>query len=132
MLQYELQKDNVISIQYLGSEDNQIAAPLGASQQQIGFNDVVLDWDSKLRRNLMYARLGEEELYSFALRLSLAYLRKNPDVTGDFKLRTSNDSLYLDDVRLPRLQANSGGYRLPPSEALGWQILLQYQSPKIA
>jgi diguanylate cyclase (GGDEF)-like protein len=132
LLRYELQKDNVISIQYLGSEANQVAAPPEVSKAQIGFNDVVLDLDSKLRRNLMYARVGDEELYSFALRLSLAYLRNNPTITGDFKLKTDNDYLYLDNVRLPRLQANSGGYQMHPDDALGWQILIKYRSPNIA
>jgi diguanylate cyclase (GGDEF)-like protein len=132
LLRYELQKENVISIQYLGSAANQVAAPPEVSEAQIGFNDVVLDLDSKLRRNLMYARVENEELYSFALRLSLAYLRNNPAITGDFKLTTDNDRLYLDDVPLLRLQANSGGYQMQPNDVLGWQILIDYQSPNIA
>ncbi len=133
LLQQQLQKDNVVSIQYLGSGDNQVAAPPGVDSAQIGFNDVVLDLDSRLRRNLMYARLGEEELYSFALRLSLAYLKNNPATAdGDFELTVDDDYLYIGDARLKRLQANSGGYRMHPSEALGWQTLLKYQSPNMA
>ena len=128
----QLQKDNVISIQYLGSDDNQVAAPAEVKSEQIGFNDVVLDTDSRLRRNLMYARLGEEELYSFALRLSLFYLNNNPTTAGgDFELTVDDDYLYIGDASLKRLLANSGGYRMQPSEASGWQTLLKYQSPDI-
>ena len=137
-LQQQLQKDNVVSIQYLGNGDNRVAAPSGVDSAQIGFNDVVLDTDSRLRRSLMYARLGEEELYSFALRLSLFYLNNNPatataTATADnFKLTVDDNYLYIGDARLKRLQANSGSYRMQPSEALGWQTLLKYQSPDIA
>ena len=132
-LSEQLQKDNVVSIQYLGSGDNRVAAPPGVNSTQIGFNDVVLDPDSRLRRNLMYARLGEEELYSFALRLSLTYLNNHPTTAErDFELTVDDRSLYLGNARLKRLQADSGGYRMQPSEALGWQTLLKYESPNIA
>lgn len=133
LLTQQLQKDNVISIQYLGSGDDRVPAPLEVKPEQIGFNDVVLDTDSRLRRNLMYARLGEEELYSFALRLSLLYLNNNPATAGnDFELTVDDDHLYIGEAGLKRLQANSGGYRMQRREALGWQTLLKYQSPNIA
>ena len=70
-LKQELKKENVIAIQYLGKGNDGIAAPAEMPQEQIGFNDVVLDVDSKLRRSLVYAQLEDEQLYSFALRLSL-------------------------------------------------------------
>ena len=132
-LRQQLQPENVISIEYLGTEANRVAPPPGVSQEQIGFNDLVLDADSKLRRNLMYARLGDRKLYSFALRLSLAYLRNNPTIgmDRDFPLTADDNFLYIGEVAFPRLKANSGGYRLEPSEALGWQVLLKYRSPNV-
>ena len=131
-LKKELQKSNVVSIKYLGSGANTVAAPPGVAPRQIGFNDVVLDSDSKLRRSLVYARLDTEELYSFALRLSLAYLQNNPEIDGDFQFDVDDEFLYFGDARLKKIRANSGGYLMESSEALGWQLLIDYQSPDIA
>lgn len=130
-LRQELQQDNVVSIKYLGSGANKIAAPPGVPLEQIGFNDVVLDRDSRLRRNLMYARLRDKELYSFALRLSLAYLRNNPRFAGDYELSVNDEFLEVGDARFKRLRADSGAYRMQSSEASGWQILINYRSPNI-
>ena len=125
-LQKQLQRSNVISIKYLGNGDNRIAPPVGVSPQQIGFNDVVLDWDGTLRRSLLYARLPETELYSFSLRLALAYLEaRNPG--QDFKVRVDDRNLFIGDKAIPRLLPNSGNYHLTASETLGWQVLIDYQ-----
>lgn len=129
-LRQELQKDNVIVIQLLGDGDNSVSAPPGVSKEQIGFNDIVLDIDDVLRRHLMYVKFGEEEdqeLYSFALRLSLKYLADR-----NFQFQAQDDSLQIGAVVFPDLQANSGGYQIEASETAGWQILIDYRSPDIA
>ncbi len=136
-LQAQLQSDNIITIKYLGNDNNQISAPNNIPQSRIGFNDVVLDDDNVVRRNLMYAQVGEQKLYSFALRLSLAYLQANPTVHNN-KINSSPDlqataeGLYINNVLIKRFQANSGGYQMEPQEASGWQTLINYQSPNIA
>ena len=131
-LHEQLQADNLIAIEFLGNQDNQVPPPTVVPPSKVGFNDVVLDQDSVLRRNLIYARLGEQQLYSFAFRLSLAYLQDLPEFDNNLEITDSIDSLSVGDVVLPRLRANSGGYQMHPTEALGWQILIDYQSPMIA
>lgn len=123
----QLQAENVITIEYLGSGESRVNAPKGVPEHRVGFNDVVLDIDGVLRRNLMYARLGDRQLYSFALRLSLLYLQEH-----QLEFEVYPDSLQIGDKVFTRLQPNSGGYQMPPSEALGWQILLDYTYPNIA
>ena len=131
-LQQQLQADNLIAIEYLGHGDNRVPPPTLVPPSQVGFNDVVLDQDSVLRRNLIYARLGERQLYSFAFRLSLQYLQDLPEFENNLEISESLDSLKVGNTVLPRLQANSGGYQMDPSEALGWQILINYPSHDIA
>jgi len=131
-LHEQLQADNLIAIEFLGNEANHVPPPAVMPSSNIGFNDVVLDQDSVLRRNLIYARLGDRQLYSFAFRLSLKYLQNSPELVNNLEITESLDSLAVGNVVLPRLQANSGGYQMHPTEALGWQILIDYPSPKIA
>ena len=130
-LRQELQKDNVVVIQLIGDGDNSVAAPPGVDREQIGFNDVVVDVDDDvLRRNLMYVQLGEaseQQMYSFALRLSLKYLAE-----GDLQFKVHRDYLEIGKTIFPDLKANSGGYQLESSETAGKQILINYRSPKIA
>ncbi|MEM6612188.1 MAG: EAL domain-containing protein [Cyanobacteria bacterium P01_C01_bin.72] len=129
-LRQELQRDNVVVIELIGTGDNSLSAPPGVAPEQIGFNDIVIDEDDVLRRNLMYVQFGTEEItemHSFALRLSLKYLEER-----QFKLQVHDDHLQIGTAKFADLGANSGGYQLHPSETLGWQILINYQSPNIA
>ena len=126
-LRQQLQQANVISIQYLGSDGQRVSSPKGVSPKQVGFNDLVLDQDNVLRRNLMFAHSGETELYSFSLKLSLAYLQHNfPE--QDFTFRVDNNNLHIGQTAIPRLRSNSGGYRMAASQASGWQTLIEYKS----
>jgi diguanylate cyclase (GGDEF)-like protein len=129
-LRQELQKDNVVVIQLLGNGENSVSAPPGIAKKQIGFNDVVVDVDDVLRRNLMYVKLGDnpdQELYSFALRLSLKYL-----ADSKLQFKVDDQTLQIGNAIIPDLQTNSGGYQLEPSETAGWQTLINYRSPNIA
>ncbi|BAZ46846.1 diguanylate cyclase/phosphodiesterase with Chase sensor [Chondrocystis sp. NIES-4102] len=129
-LKQELQKDNLVIIKLIGDGENSVSAPSGIINDHVGFNDVVVDVDEVLRRNLMYVKLGEnkdQELYSFALRLSLKYLAGR-----GFDFQVNERSLQIGNKVFPDLQINSGGYQLEPSETAGWQILINYRSPNIA
>jgi diguanylate cyclase (GGDEF)-like protein len=133
-LRRELKKDNVVVIQLLPNGKNGVAAPLGVSPEQVGFNDMVADvGDDVLRRNLMYVEYakpgsaGISQMYSFSLRLSLKYLAER-----NLKFKVADDYLQIGKVKFPDLQANSGGYQLEPSETAGKQILINYRSPDIA
>lgn len=123
----QLQADNLIAIKFIGSGHNRISAPPEIPPHRIGFNDVVVDVDDVVRRNLMYVRVDEQEMYSFALRLSLKYLQEQ---NLDFKVE--QELLKIGDTVFPRLHPDSGGYQMQPSEALGWQTLINYRSPQIA
>jgi diguanylate cyclase (GGDEF)-like protein len=125
-LQQQLQAENVIAIQELGNTNNTVAAPSFVPKQRIGFNDLLLDADSILRRNLMYVRLGTEEIPSFSLQLSLKYLDDRA------KIELNPDSIKIGDTVLTAIEADSGGYQMAATEAVGWQILLNYPSPNIA
>ncbi|MDJ0574242.1 MAG: EAL domain-containing protein [Xenococcaceae cyanobacterium MO_234.B1] len=136
-LQKQLQKTNTIVIEHLGSGNNRIAAPSNVPESRIGFNDLVLDFDDVLRRYIVYAQIGKQQFYSFSLRLSLAYFKDNPLVkkkgwknASDFKV--TPNGVYIGNIFLKPLGANSGGYRMPPQEAAGLQTIIKYQSHDIA
>ena len=122
-LRQQLQAENVIAIEELGK----IPPPPGVPKERVGFNDPSIDADNVLRRNLMYARLDDEELYSFSLRLSLSYLSDR-----NLTFEVLPNSLLIDKTEFVALDKNSGGYQMMPSEALGWQILIDYQARTIA
>ena len=133
-LRKELQKDNVVAIELIGSGNNSLPAPPGVAPEQIGFNDIVLDEDDVLRRNLMFVQFESpeipgkiEEMYSFSLRLSLKYLEDR-----QAELEVYDDYVRIGNAKFRDLQANSGGYQLHPYETPGLQILIDYQSPNIA
>ncbi len=130
-LQEEFKNNNIIAIQYLGNNNTAISAPPNIPESRIGFNDVVLDSDNILRRNLMYVQIEDKELYSFSLRLSLAYLQDNSLIKDNPDLQVTSEGIYINDVLINRLKTNSGGYQMHPQEASGWQTLIDYQSPEI-
>jgi len=131
-LRQELRRDNVVVIQLIGTGDNSLSAPPGVAPEQIGFNDIVLDEDDVLRRNLMFVQFGAAEItemYSFSLRLSLKYLE---DRRSKSQFQVHDDYIQIGATKFPDLQGNSGGYQLHPSETPGLQILIDYKSPDIA
>jgi CHASE2 domain-containing sensor protein len=46
-----------------------------SQRQQVGFNNVVVDADGKVRRSLLYWHVDGEAHKSFALQLALVYLK---------------------------------------------------------
>ena len=133
-LRQELQQDNVVVIQLIGNGENGVSAPPGVRPEQIGFNDIVADiGDDVLRRNLMYVKFFKpdseeiQEMYSFALRVSLRYLEDR-----QLEFQTGAGYIQIGQHKFWDLQADSGGYQLHPSETPGQQILINYQSPNIA
>lgn len=119
----QLQERNIVTITLLGNADNaHVPSPTEVAQAQVGYSDLVLDTDAVIRRNWLYARTGDKRLYSFALRLSLAYL---PPSKRSFQAH--DDALQIGEVMLPVLHPNSGGYQ--QVDARGYQVLLNYRSP---
>ncbi|MDJ1175559.1 putative bifunctional diguanylate cyclase/phosphodiesterase [Roseofilum capinflatum] len=116
-LETQLQAPNLIAItEIVGG----IPAPPNVEAERIGFNDLTLDIDGVLRRGLLFVPTPEQDYYSFALRVSLAYLKPN-----DIHFRYSSDALFLGEIPLIPLEPTSGGYQT--ADTRGYQILLDYR-----
>ncbi len=118
-----LQMPNVVAITSLGiSESDSIPPPPGMAPSQVGFNDFIIDSDGILRRSFLFASTAEnEELFSFALQLSLKYLGKEKA-----NFRVNHDALHIDAIAFLPLNPDSGGY--DNIDSAGYQMLLNYRS----
>ncbi|MGF1492927.1 MAG: CHASE2 domain-containing protein [Microcoleaceae cyanobacterium] len=123
-------QDNVVVIKTLGDEEiPPIPAPETVPPEQIGFNDLLLDPDGVVRRNLLFAGTETGISYSFSLRLALQYLAQRG-------IEPENDPanpnyIILGQAEFLPLKRTSGGYQRIDAE--GYQILLDYRLPtKIA
>ncbi|MCU0517440.1 MAG: EAL domain-containing protein [Oscillatoria sp. Prado101] len=128
-LAVQLKNSNVIAITHIGnSAKGSVLPPAAVPAERVGFNDVVLDPDDVIRRNLMFASFETEDgqtkvLHSFSLRLAETYL-KNRGLLP--KNSDSNPDLILwGKARFLPLEANYGGYA--GADARGYQILLNYR-----
>lgn len=118
--------DNVIVISNLGySEIKRIPAPPNISDERVGFNDLLLDPDNVVRRNLMFASTPDGTFYSFSLRMALHYLF-NQGITPNNSEIDPNFITWGKAEFVP-LSRNSGGYQTIDDQ--GYQILLNYRAP---
>lgn len=120
----QLQQPNVIAIQSIDSLAG-TPPPPAVAPERVGFNDVPLDADGVVRRNLLFAQGKTDILYSFSLRLALAYLEQQ-DIFPEASQRNPDD-LQLGPAVFEKLEKDAGGYQ--SVEAEGYQILLNYRSP---
>ncbi|NJK38177.1 MAG: adenylate/guanylate cyclase domain-containing protein [Oscillatoriales cyanobacterium RM2_1_1] len=117
---------NIIVIQTLPTPDNPgIPAPVNVVPERIGFNDLVLDPDSVIRRNLISVATEEATFLSFSAQLALNYL-----AAQGITPRTEPDSpdVFLGAAQFVPLQQHSGGYRKIDNQ--GYQILLNYRAAR--
>ncbi|AFZ42848.1 periplasmic sensor diguanylate cyclase/phosphodiesterase [Halothece sp. PCC 7418] len=124
----ELTVENVVTIETLNApEASYIPAPPNVPETRVGFNDILIDPDNVVRRDLLYVQTSEQDFVSFALRLSLQYL-DNPT------LAVTPHALIVNNTEFPALEANTGGYVLETAETRGWQVLLNYshQAPRLS
>ena len=120
----QLQQPNVIVIANIGdSETGGTPPPPGVPKERIGFNDLLLDPDGTVRRNLLFSNKNDV-LYSFSLRVALTYLAT--EGISDQPSKSNPDYLQLGKAVFVPLEANSGGYQ--SIDARGYQILLHYRS----
>lgn len=113
----------VIPITLIGnSEQDPAAPPPSIPGNRVGFNDLVVDPDNIVRRNLMFAGNGETTLTSFSMRLAFAYLDRKKI---DSKL-TEKQEIQANQVVFSKLRSDSGGYQ--NIDAQGYQVLLNYRS----
>lgn len=124
-LRQQLQSPNVIVIKNLGySEKNGPPAPPNIPEERVGFNDLLLDPDNVVRRNLMFADTKDGTSYSFSLRLALSYLL--PKGIQPENNPNNSDSIQWGKANFIPLLNSSGGYQTIDDQ--GYQILLNYRS----
>jgi diguanylate cyclase (GGDEF)-like protein/PAS domain S-box-containing protein len=118
---------NLIGIEKLTDQMSIGVAPPPVLNQQnrVGFNNVVLDTDGKLRRSLLYWHTDGEVHQSLALKLALIYL-KAENITPK-KATINANYLQLDQTVFPRFEANDGGY--VRADTNGYQILVNFRRP---
>lgn len=121
----ELNAPNVIAIANLGSSDEpNTPAPPNVPARRVGFNDLVLDSDGVVRRNLMLGDSQKEQYFSFALQLALLGLADQ----GITLKNIQNDptAAQLGKTTFHPLSSNAGGYQ--GMDDRGYQTLLKYRS----
>lgn len=123
----QLTADNVVAIAHI-SKDKSVPPPPNIPPERIGFDNLLLDNDGKVRRNLLAVKLGDRHFYSFGFQLSKNYLN-----ISEASLDIQPNYLKLNRTILSNLKSNSGGYQLADTDIFGSQILLNYRpSDKIA
>lgn len=83
------------------------APPVLSDRNQVAINDLLLDADGVVRRNLLSVNVDGRNIPSLGARLALMYLQ-NRGITP----RTRADGMQVDlgQIRFQRLPTNSGGY----------------------
>ena len=108
--------------------DDQVKPPAKLSRlEQVGFSDLVLDHDGKVRRDLISLTSdGEKQQLSFSMMLALSYLKKE-DITPQLG-NSSKGEIIIGKAHLFPLYENSGSYI--NLDHGGYQILLNYRGNK--
>ncbi len=125
--QFWQQSDNTIAI-CLHSDVNNlgISPPPSLSADQVGFNDVPLDANDRVRRQLWAmeptTRSECTTQLSFSFLLALQYLEAE-GIEGE---RHADGSIQLGDVRIEQLPSLAGGYQ----DLAGYQTMLRYRRHK--
>lgn len=99
--------------------------PVLNQRKQVGFNNVTVDTDGKLRRSLLYW-LADGQLHkSLALKLAQIYLKAE----NIYPKKAINNPNYLQlgESIFPHFRANDGGYVREYDK--GYQILVNFRRP---
>lgn len=122
---------NLIAIEKINEEDPSSAvsaSPVLTELGQVGFNNLVVDTDGKVRRALLYMTKNEQATASFAMRLAQLYLEAH-----NIRLQsspTNPEMLLLGKGAFLPFTANDGGY--VDQDDGGYQILLNYRGSSSA
>ncbi len=102
-----------------------ISPPPGIPLEQLGFTNLSLDPDDAIRRQLLgmspVPNTPCQTDQSFSFRIARLYL-------GNPTVQVTPEELRIGSAVFKRLKHHSGGYQLPPKEAQGYQILLNYRA----
>ncbi|WP_088890543.1 CHASE2 domain-containing protein [Leptolyngbya ohadii] len=117
---------NLIGTEKLADDESPAVAPPKVldRQEQVGFNNVVVDADNVVRRSLLFLQQGQEPHRSFALKLALKYLEPE-----SISLRARGAQVEIGSVKLLPLRSNAGGYIR--ADMGGYQILSNPRSPAV-
>ena len=119
---------NLIGIQKVVGDKNREAvapSPILKAKDQVGSNDLILDADNKVRRDLLYVESSSgEAIPSLGMYLALLYLER-VGITPEAAEGTTD--LKLGKKTFARFQPNDGGY--VRADNGGYQLLLNYRGP---
>lgn len=117
----QLDAPNVIAIR---NDSPGVKPPPTVPEERIGFNDLVSDPDSPIRRSLISFATEQTTSYSFSLRLAMNYL----DDKGLFPepSQTQPGQIRWGKAVFEQLSSTSGAYT--NIDAQGYQILINYRS----
>jgi len=128
-----LENPNIIVIRKVGSFKNnqtEVPPPKTVPEDRIGFNDLVLDPDGIIRRNLMYMQTPTDEIFaSFSLMVLYHYLEKQHNLTP-YNNSDNPWQINLGQAVFLPLTENSGGYQR--IDAAGYQTLMNYRALEVA
>ena len=134
LVKYLQKSDHVIPVCVVPSAKipEGVAPPLGVSEEQVGFGDVVPDPDGIIRRHLLAMRPPAASscptFYALSFQLALRYLK-----TEGISLQFISENYWqLGSVIFKRLETNAGFYHRQVG-LQGFQLLLNYranQSPQ--
>jgi len=117
--------DNLVGIEQLGDRSSVAPSPLLERLNHVGFNNVVVDADGRVRRGLLYWSTATKLHESFDLKLALTYLQAEaiapPSIENNFQ------ALQLGQTVFRRFQPYDGGY--VGADAGGYQILTNFRHP---
>ncbi|MEG4581942.1 adenylate/guanylate cyclase domain-containing protein [Microcoleus sp. MON1_C5] len=113
----------VIPITFIGSsESERVPPPPNIPDKRVGFNDLLVDPDRIIRRNLMLRGDGKRTVYSLSMRLALAYFNSKKIA----RQKTEKNEVQVDKTVFSKLRYDSGGYQNIDAE--GYQVVLNYRS----
>jgi diguanylate cyclase (GGDEF)-like protein len=124
-LQTQLEAPNMIAItKFKDAESVGVPPPPGVPAERVGFNDLTLDFDGIVRRNLLFfSKPDQTILYSFSFQLARLYLK---DVVAPQNNSAYPNQIFWGKAKFEPLASDSGGYINLDHQ--GYQILLKYRS----
>lgn len=119
---------NLIGIQkVVGNNSREAVAPppVLKAKGQVGSNDLILDADNKVRRDLLFVQTQQGEMIpSLGMYLALLYLEKE---NIQIKEIPGTTDWRLGKTTFDRFQSNDGGYIR--ADDGGYQVFLNYRGP---
>ena len=108
------------------AEPEGIGGPPQIPTERLGFTDLPIDPNTAIRRQLIGAaadRAGCSTQYALSSRVAMTYLGSDYPIE-----REPGGTLKIGNTRFPKLVHTAGGYQLEPTNANGYQVLVNYRS----